>query len=251
MRQRNKYHDNAVLPWHRLSSQGISDVAEPSEPWVLDTTCALAEVTISARKQASLMVSTAVKVGLTCSLNLRCVWDLNSLDWVLQVPGEISYRGSQTIFVCLIQAMDTLKAGEDAFQKLGCALEAISVPGCVSVPLQLSPYPAPTCEVGGSQGVSTPSAQPGSRVQSSSSSITEDNSEVDTGTVASTSRLSPVDKNGSAQRPAALEAAAQDLMQDLNHAATQSSASRDCLFPMELIKSCIATLFMLQVRSLK
>ncbi|XP_024388270.1 protein ALWAYS EARLY 3 isoform X1 [Physcomitrium patens] len=207
LRQRNKYHDNAVLPWHRLSSQGISDVAEPSEPWVLDTTCALAEVTISARKQASLMVSTAVK------------------------------------------AMDTLKAGEDAFQKLGCALEAISVPGCVSVPLQLSPYPAPTCEVGGSQGVSTPSAQPGSRVQSSSSSITEDNSEVDTGTVASTSRLSPVDKNGSAQRPAALEAAAQDLMQDLNHAATQSSASRDCLFPMELIKSCIATLFMLQTLS--
>lgn len=57
-------------PWYRLSPQGSPDVAEPSELWAFDATPALAEVTVSARKQAGLMVSTAVKVRLTCACEL-------------------------------------------------------------------------------------------------------------------------------------------------------------------------------------
>jgi hypothetical protein len=146
--------------------------------------------------------------------------------------------------------MDGLKAGEDPLQKLGCALEAIPIPGSVSAPQQSSPYSAPSCHEGGAlQGASTPGAQPGSRVQSSSSSITEDNSEVDTGTVASSSRLSQADENGPVQRQSTTETiAAHDLPQDLNHTTTtQPSASKDCTFPVELMTSCVATLFMLQV----
>ena len=45
-------------------------MAEPSEPWTLEATPVLAEVTISARKQAGLMVSAAVKVRLTCSFEI-------------------------------------------------------------------------------------------------------------------------------------------------------------------------------------
>lgn len=56
-------------PWYRLNSQGSPDVAEPSEPWALDATPALAEMTVSARKHAGLMVSTAVKVRL-CNFEL-------------------------------------------------------------------------------------------------------------------------------------------------------------------------------------
>lgn len=147
--------------------------------------------------------------------------------------------------------MDGLKAGEDPLQKLGCALEAISMPVSVSAPQQSSPYSVPSCYEGGVlQGASTPGAQPGSRVQSSSSSITEDNSEVDTGTVASSSRLSQADENGPVQRPTTTETtAAHDLAQDLNHTTTQLSASKDCTFPVELMTSCVATLFMLQVTS--
>lgn len=147
--------------------------------------------------------------------------------------------------------MDNLKTGEDALQKLGCALDAISIPGSVSAPLQLSLYPAPTSEGGVPQDACTPSAQPGSLVQSSSSSITEDNSEVDTGTVAISSRLSQADISEPGQRPATLKVAAQDLTQDLNHTETQQSAIKDCTFPVELMTSCVATLFMLQVCTLK
>lgn len=127
--------------------------------------------------------------------------------------------------------------------------------GSVPAPQHSSPYSAPTnCEGGALQGASTPGAQPGSRVQSSSSSITEDNSElVDTGTVASSSRLSQADENGPVlQRPAITDSTAgpHDLAtQDLNgHApSTQPIASKDCSFPVELMTSCVATLFMLQV----
>ena len=145
--------------------------------------------------------------------------------------------------------MDGLKAGEDALQKLGCALEAIPMPGSVSAPQQSSPYSAPSGHEGGALlGASTPGAQPGSRVQSSSSSITEDNSEVDTGTVATSSRLSQGDENGPVQRLATTETtAAHDLAQDLKHTTTQPSASKDCTYPVELMTSCVATLFMLQV----
>lgn len=207
LRQRNKYQDNAAPPWYWLITQGSLDAAEPSEPWALDRTPVLSEIAVSARKQADLMVFTAVK------------------------------------------AMDNLKTGEDALQKLGCALDAISVPGSVSAPLQLSLYPAPTSEGDVPQDACTPSAQPGSLVQSSSSSITEDNSEVDTGTVAISSRLSQADISEPGQRPATLKVAAQDLTQDLNHTETQQSAIKDCTFPVELMTSCVATLFMLQTLS--
>jgi len=154
-----------------------------------------------------------------------------------------------------LQAVDGLKAGEDALKKLGSALDAIPMTGSVPpAPQHSSPYSAPSnCEGGALQGASTPGAQPGSRVQSSSSSITEDNSElVDTGTVASSSRLSQADENRPVlQRPATTDSTApHDLStQDLNgHAPnTQPSASKDCTYPVELMTSCVATLFMLQV----
>lgn len=158
-------------------------------------------------------------------------------------------------FNCELQAMDGLKPGEDPLQKLGCALEAIPMSGSIPAPQHSSPYSAPSnCEGGALQGASTPGAQPGSRVQSSSSSITEDNSElVDTGTVASSSRLSQPDENGPVlQRPATTDSTAgprDSSTQDLNgHAtSTQPSASKDCKYPVELMTSCVATLFMLQV----
>jgi len=69
LRQRNKYQDNSVPQWYRLNSQGEPDAAEPSEPWAFDhANPVLAEVTVSARKQAGLMVSTTIKVRLTCPL---------------------------------------------------------------------------------------------------------------------------------------------------------------------------------------
>jgi len=183
--------------------------------------------------------------------NFGCLWDSFALS------GKMSpQRSTQILLNCELQAMDGLKVGEDALQKLGCALEANPIAGSVPpAPQHSSPYSAPSnCEGGALQGASTPGAQPGSRVQSSSSSITEDNSElVDTGTVASSSRLLQADENGPVlQRPAATDSAAgphDPAMQDLNgHAmSTQPSASKDCTFPVELMTSCVATLFMLQV----
>lgn len=84
LRQRNKYQDNAVPPWYRLNSQGNPDVAEPSEPWALDhANPALAELTVSARKQAGLMVSTAVKVRLTCPLTSELSMGVVALKYYL------------------------------------------------------------------------------------------------------------------------------------------------------------------------
>jgi hypothetical protein len=72
LRQRNKYQDNVVPPWHRLTSQGTithgnSDVE--SSDCTADTAPALAEMTVLARKHARLMVTTAVNVPL---YNLSC-----------------------------------------------------------------------------------------------------------------------------------------------------------------------------------
>lgn len=155
-----------------------------------------------------------------------------------------------TNLFCKQQVMGGLKAGDDPLQKMGQALEALPMAGSVPTPQHSSPFSAPTnCEGGVLQGASTPGAQPGSRVQSSSSSITEDNSElVDTGTVASSSRLSQAEENGpgttdSTARPH--DIAAKDL--NGHTTSTQPSASKDCTFPVELMTSCVATLFMLQV----
>lgn len=78
LRQRNKYQDNAAPPWYWLITQGSLDAAEPSEPWALDRTPVLSEIAVSARKQADLMVFTAVKVCLIFSSKLALSNEIKS-----------------------------------------------------------------------------------------------------------------------------------------------------------------------------
>jgi hypothetical protein len=67
LRQRNKYQENAVPPWHRCTPQGLyilgsSDSADMVDVDPLDQGPGLAEMADSAKKHARLMVTTAVKV---------------------------------------------------------------------------------------------------------------------------------------------------------------------------------------------
>ncbi len=67
LRQRNKYQENVVPPWHRYSPQGVyvlgsSVSANTGELGPLYSGPGLAEMADSAKKHARLMVTTAVKV---------------------------------------------------------------------------------------------------------------------------------------------------------------------------------------------
>lgn len=148
-----------------------------------------------------------------------------------------------TVFMCLLnsdwgwQAMDSLKVGDDALQKLGCALEAIPRAGSASSPLPVPAHGAPAMQEGDApQGA----FQPGSLGQSSSSSVTEENTENDAGTMASSSR----ELQARETNPCTIEAAAHDLVQHLSQA---GNGSKEGAFLTELMTSCVATLFMLQV----
>lgn len=138
---------------------------------------------------------------------------------------------------CGGQAMDSLKVGDDALQKLGCALEAIPRAGSVSSPLAVPAHGAPPIQEGDApQGA----FQPGLVGQSSSSSVTEENTENDAGTMASSSRVLQARESD----PCTIEAAAHDLVQHLSQA---GNGSKEGAFLTELMTSCVATLFMLQV----
>lgn len=89
LRQRNKYQDNAVPPWYRLSPQGhfllgSPDVADASEICPFDPAPALAEMSVLARNHARLMVTTAVKVCYDFSDYRICFSGLKSLLKVIK-----------------------------------------------------------------------------------------------------------------------------------------------------------------------
>lgn len=148
----------------------------------------------------------------------------------------------------MIQAMDGLKEGDDALQKLGSALEALPKEGGLSN--QSPSHSVPANDEGGTPlpGGSTPVTQPGSQVQSSSSLGREENPEPDSETVASSVRMSqPPNDGGLVVSPNTFEAAAHDLVQHLHQAACLTNGNNEGVFLSDLMTSCVATLFMLQV----
>lgn len=146
---------------------------------------------------------------------------------------------------CLVQAMDGLKVGDDALQKLGCALEAIPRTGSALALLPLPAHVAPAMYEGRTpQGGCTSGGQPGSLGQSSSSSVTEENTEADTGTVASSSKITHPGPSGLPSRPDSSGSAAHDLVR---HLSEDVHVNKEGTFLTELMTSCVATLFMLQV----
>jgi hypothetical protein len=149
-----------------------------------------------------------------------------------------------------MQAINAVKEGEDAFQKLGCALEVLPKVGGFSVALQ-APTPCVPLTTEAPvplTGACTSRELPQSAGQSSSSlSGTEEITDHDfkvTGSPAKMPQLA--NDSGVKSLPTTLEAAAHDLMQHLNQAELNSENTEGALL-VEFMTSCVATLFMLQV----
>jgi hypothetical protein len=214
LRQRNKYQENVIPPWHRYSPQavyvlGSSVSANTGELGPLYSGPGLAEMADSAKKHARLMVTTAVK------------------------------------------AMDAVKEGQDAFQKLGCALEALPKLGGSLAALQTpSPCVDPVAKATVPlTGACTSAVLPQSLGQSSSSSEAEETVDPNFTVTRSQDRmLKRVNDIGVKSLPTTLEAVANGLIQHLDQAGF-SSVNAEGASLLELMTSCVATLFMLQTLS--
>ncbi|CAK9266551.1 unnamed protein product [Sphagnum jensenii] len=88
LRQRNKYQENVVPPWHRYSPQGV---------YVL---------------------------GSSDSANTGELGPLYSGPGLAEM-ADSAKEHARLMVTTAVKAMDAVKDGEDAFQKLGCALEAL------------------------------------------------------------------------------------------------------------------------------
>ncbi len=146
-----------------------------------------------------------------------------------------------------MQAMDAVKDGEDAFQKLGCALEAL--PKLAFAALQTpSPCVDPVAKATVPlTGACTSAILPQSLGQSSSSSEAEETVDPNFTVTRSQDRmLKQVNDIGVKSLPTTLEAVANGLIQHLDQAGF-SSVNAEGASLLELMTSCVATLFMLQV----
>jgi len=169
------------------------------------------------------------------------------LEVALSFP--IEFNGISEMDFWLVQAMDAVKEGEDAFQKLGCALEALPKLGGSLAPLQTpSPCVDPVAKATvPSTGACTSAILPQSLGQSSSSSEAEETVDPNFTVTRSQDRmLKRVNDIGVKSLPTTLEAVANGLIQHLDQAGF-SSVNAEGASLLELMTSCVATLFMLQV----
>ncbi|CAM6016402.1 unnamed protein product [Sphagnum balticum] len=170
LRQRNKYQENVVPPWHRYSPQGV---------YVL---------------------------GSSVSANTGELGPLYSGPGLAEM-ADSAKKHARLMVTTAVKAMDAVKEGEDAFQKLGCALE------------------------------------------SSSSSEAEETVDPNFTVTRSQDRmLKRVNDIGVKSLPTTLEAVANGLIQHLDQAGF-SSVNAEGASLLELMTSCVATLFMLQTLS--
>jgi hypothetical protein len=169
------------------------------------------------------------------------------LDVALSFP--IEFNGISEMDFWLVQAMDAVKEGEDAFQKLGCALEALPKLGGSLAALQTpSPCADPVAKATvPSTGACTSAILPQSLGQSSSSSEAEETVDPNFTVTRSQDRmLKRVNDIGVKSLPTTLEAVANGLIQHLDQAGF-SSVNAEGASLLELMTSCVASLFMLQV----
>jgi hypothetical protein len=169
------------------------------------------------------------------------------LEVALSFP--IEFNGISEMDFWLVQAMDAVKEGQDAFQKLGCALEALPKLGGSLAALQTpSPCVDPVAKATVPlTGACTSAVLPQSLGQSSSSSEAEETVDPNFTVTRSQDRmLKRVNDIGVKSLPTTLEAVANGLIQHLDQAGF-SSVNAEGASLLELMTSCVATLFMLQV----